>query len=136
MDFKICRSSDSSAPISDAAGKMLGVVLVFRDVTARRIAERELEHWKQIFSGAGFGMFVARPADWRHRRYESDFRRRNAHGYSVNELLGTPLQALVPRNSYDNFASALRIAGGHGPSTCSKVSICAAMEPNFPAWSM
>ena len=50
---------DSSAPIRDERGKSLGVVLVFRDVTARRIAERELERWKQIFSGAGFGMFVA-----------------------------------------------------------------------------
>ncbi len=34
---------DSAAPIRDAAGKVLGVVLVFRDVSDRRRAERELE---------------------------------------------------------------------------------------------
>jgi PAS domain S-box-containing protein len=103
---------DSSAPISDAGGKMLGVVLVFRDVTARRIAERELEHWKQIFSGAGFGMFVADLRSGVIVDMNPTFAA--MHGYSVNELLGTPLQALVPRNSHDNFASALRIAGENG----------------------
>lgn len=34
---------DSAAPISDAGGTILGVVLVFRDVTERRQAERELK---------------------------------------------------------------------------------------------
>ncbi len=33
---------DSAAPIRDAVGKMIGVVLIFRDVTEQRQAEREL----------------------------------------------------------------------------------------------
>ncbi|MEJ7594744.1 MAG: PAS domain S-box protein, partial [Planctomycetaceae bacterium] len=33
---------DSAAPIRDAAGRMLGVVLIFRDVTEQRRADREL----------------------------------------------------------------------------------------------
>ena len=103
---------DSSAPIRDGAGQMLGVVLVFRDVTARRIAERELEHWKQIFSGAGFGMFVADSRKGVIVDMNPTFAA--MHGYSVNELLGTPLQALVPRNYDEDFASALRIASEKG----------------------
>jgi PAS domain S-box-containing protein len=78
----------SSAPIRDAAGKVLGVVLVFRDVTARRIAERELERWKKIFSGAGFGMFVIDPANGAIVDVNATFAA--MHGYSVNELLGSP----------------------------------------------
>ena len=35
---------DSAAPVRDANGRMVGVVLVFRDVAERREAERELEH--------------------------------------------------------------------------------------------
>jgi PAS domain S-box-containing protein len=103
---------DSSAPIRDAAGKVLGVVLVFRDVTARRIAERELERWKQIFSGAGFGMFVADARSGVIVDMNPTFAA--MHGYSVNELLGTRLHALVPQNAHDDFTSALGIANEKG----------------------
>ena len=103
---------ESSAPIRDAAGKVLGVVLVFRDVTARRIAERELERWKQIFSGAGFGMFVADSRSGVIVDMNPTFAA--MHGFSVDELLGTRLQALVPEKSHDDFTSALRIASENG----------------------
>ncbi len=103
---------DSSAPIRDADGNVLGVVLVFRDVTARRIAERELERWKQIFSGAGFGMFVADSNSGVIVDMNPTFAA--MHGYSVNELLGTRLHALVPQNSHDDFTSALHIASDKG----------------------
>lgn len=102
----------SSAPIRDAAGKVLGVVLVFRDVTARRIAERELERWKKIFSGAGFGMFVLDPGTGVIVDVNATFAA--MHGYSVTELLGTTLSALTPQELRDDLASALRIASERG----------------------
>ena len=102
----------SSAPIRDAAGKVLGVVLVFRDVTARRIAERELERWKKIFSGAGFGMFVIDPASGLIVDVNATFA--TMHGYSVNELLGRPVAALIPQELRDDLASALRTASERG----------------------
>lgn len=40
---------DSSAPIKDASGGMAGAVLVFRDITARRQAERELQESEERF---------------------------------------------------------------------------------------
>ncbi|HEX4274676.1 MAG TPA: PAS domain S-box protein [Bryobacteraceae bacterium] len=103
---------NSSAPIRDATGHALGVVLVFRDVTARRIAERELERWKQIFSGAGFGMFVADSKTGVIVDMNPTFAA--MHGYSVNELLGTRLHALLPQETRDDFGAALQIASQKG----------------------
>ncbi|MHA1279136.1 MAG: PAS domain S-box protein [Candidatus Helarchaeota archaeon] len=39
--------ADSGAPIQDADGNILGVVLVFRDVTERRLAEKKLKESKE-----------------------------------------------------------------------------------------
>ncbi len=103
---------ETGAPIRAMAGKPLGVVVVFRDITARRIAERELERWKQIFSGAGFGMFVADARAGLIVDMNPTFAA--MHGYSVSELLGKSLQALVPPGSAPELASALRIAGENG----------------------
>jgi PAS domain S-box-containing protein len=103
---------DTSSPIRTAAGKILGQVLVFRDITARRIAERELERWKQIFSDAGFGMFVADSRDGVLIDMNPTFAA--MHGYSVSELLGRSLQVLVPADSAAELAASLRIAGQKG----------------------
>lgn len=102
----------SSAPICDAAGKILGVVLVFRDVTARRIAERELERWKKIFSGAGFGMFVIDPKTRNIVDVNATFAA--MHGYSASELLEIPLSALLPQDLRGDLATALQTAGERG----------------------
>ena len=72
LDGRDIPIEDSSAPIRDRSQNVLGVVLVFRDVTARRIAERELERWKKIFAGAGFGMFVIEPEMQQDCGCESD----------------------------------------------------------------
>jgi PAS domain S-box-containing protein len=109
---------ESSAPIADqnagtdAPGGLLGVVLVFRDVTARKREERELEHWKQIFSGAGFGMFVADTLNGLLVDMNPTFAA--MHGYSVNELLSRPIQSLVPADSREEFTSALGLAAEKG----------------------
>ena len=39
---------DSGAPIKDKAGKISGVVLIFRDITTRRTAEKALDHQKAV----------------------------------------------------------------------------------------
>ncbi len=102
----------SSAPICDSNGNVLGLVLVFRDVTARRIAENELERWKKIFSGAGFGMFVIDPKSGAIVDVNATFA--TMHGYSVNELLGKSLASLLPPELRGDLAEALRTAGEKG----------------------
>ena len=124
---------DSSAPIRDAAGKVLGVVLVFRDVTARRIAERELVRWKQIFSSAGFGMFVADSKNGVIVDTNPTFA--TMHGYSANELLGTTLLALVAPDSRGDFEAALHIAGETGRHMFEHQHL-RRDGIEFPAWSM
>ena len=103
---------DSSAPVRAEGGQMLGAVIVFRDVTLRRIAERELERWKQIFSGAGFGMFVADARTGVIVDMNPTFAA--MHGYSVDELLGTRLHTLLPQGTREDFGAALRIASQKG----------------------
>jgi PAS domain S-box-containing protein len=99
---------NTSAPIRDAAGKILGLVLVFRDVTARRSAERDLKRWKETFSSAGFGMFLADTKNGTIIDLNPTFA--SMHGYSVNELLGNGLQALVPKDSVRKLSESLQAA--------------------------
>ncbi len=106
---------DNAAPIRDPNGEVLGVVLVFRDVTARRIAERELERWKRFFAGAGFGMFVMDPKTGAIVDLNTTFAA--MHGYSVDELRGKPVAMLASPEARDEFVSDLRVAGDQGRHT-------------------
>lgn len=101
-----------SAPMRDVAGNLMGTVLVFRDVTARRIAETELERWKKIFSGAGFGMFVMDPANGTILDVNGTFA--SMHGYSVPELLGRGYSALLPHDLRGDLTAFLRTASENG----------------------
>ncbi len=64
---KLIPITDSGAPIRDAAGEIIGVVLVFRDESERRRAERErLEHSKRLVDTLQQGvMAVARLVEMR-----------------------------------------------------------------------
>jgi PAS domain S-box-containing protein len=106
---------DSAAPIRDPQGDILGVVLVFRDVTARRIAERELERWKRFFASAGFGMFVIDPKTGAIVDMNTTFAA--MHGYSVEELRGKPVAMLAAPEARDEFVSDLRVASDQGRHT-------------------
>jgi light-regulated signal transduction histidine kinase (bacteriophytochrome) len=46
-DGGICPIDDSAAPIRDKQGRLLGIILVFRDITARRQAEDTLRESEQ-----------------------------------------------------------------------------------------
>ncbi len=49
---------DNGAPIRDRRNHLLGVVLVFRDISKRRAQEIQLDKWQRIFQHAGFGVAI------------------------------------------------------------------------------
>ena len=97
---------ESGAPIRDRDGNVAGVVLVFRDISARRASQRELERWKQIFAQAAFGMFVLEPQDGTIRDLNRAFA--EIHGYTVEELRGKALADLVPAEYRDVLSASLK----------------------------
>ena len=56
---------DSAAPIRDASGKVIGVVMVFHDITERRRAENLLEisevRYRRLFEAAHDGILLVNP---------------------------------------------------------------------------
>jgi PAS domain S-box-containing protein len=89
---------DSAAPILDAQGKISGVVLVFRDVTLRRRAQRQLEESESRYRL----LFEANPQPmWVFARETLAFLAVNhaaiAHyGYSREEFLSMTLRDIRP----------------------------------------
>ncbi len=79
---------DSAAPIKDAAGKIIGVVIVFHDVTERRHAENALrnseEHFRLSFDQSPIGAALT-GFDHRFKRVNESFCQ--LLGYTEKELL-------------------------------------------------
>ncbi len=79
--------ADSGAPIVDSTGRTIGVVLVFRDSTGRRRAQRELrksqERLELALAGADLGMW-----DWDLKAGEAVWSERAVTmlGYSTDEV--------------------------------------------------
>jgi PAS domain S-box-containing protein len=91
---------DSGAPIRDRHQKILGVVLVFRDVAKRREQEIQLDKWQRIFQEAGFGVAVLVNDGKTIFEVNSAFAR--MHGYEPEELRDKPFTDLVDgENSYE-----------------------------------
>jgi len=97
---------DSGAPIRDRGGRMIGVVLIFRDITDRRRAERDVAQWKQVFDHAGFGMAVLSSNGDRLEAVNQAFAA--MHGFSVEELVGTSLADLASPEWPDQLLAGIR----------------------------
>ncbi len=108
--------ADSAAPIRDNAGTVVGVVLVFSDVTARYVAQRELGEAytfvRQIIDNLPVGLYVL---DLEGRFVEWNPAMEVLSGRSRAEMLGQTLEnviAQLPQERYhevkDAVARALR----------------------------
>ncbi len=84
---------DSAAPILDADSKLIGAVMVFRDVTTRRAVDLVLSRWQHVFDHAGFGMIVLTPGKLTMDHVNPAFAA--MHGYSLEELKGKSYSTLV-----------------------------------------
>jgi PAS domain S-box-containing protein len=93
-DGTILPIDDSAAPIFDSRGKLAGVVMVFRDVTPRRMGEQALRRWEHVFRHAGFGIVVLGPGTpLLMQQVNPAFAA--MHGYRVDELIGEPYSRLA-----------------------------------------
>lgn len=75
---------DSGSPIRDRRNRLLGVVLVFRDISKRRAQEIQIDKWHRIFRQAGFGVAILVNDGKTILELNSAFAR--MHGYEPDEL--------------------------------------------------
>jgi len=96
---------DSAAPIRDDSGKVLGVVLVFRDVTAMRAIDSFRERLSAIIESSDDAIIgkdlTGRITSW-NRGAERIF------GYSQQEALGRPITMLIPPERLGEETEILR----------------------------
>jgi len=109
-DGRLIPVGDSSAPIRDPAGNMVGVVLVFRDLTAPKAAEELQLKLASIVESSDDAIIGERPdgtvTSW------NDAATR-IFGYSAEEMIGTNITALAPEGRADDaFEVVQRIQRG------------------------
>jgi PAS domain S-box-containing protein len=91
---------DTGSPIRDDRNRMLGAVLVFRDVSKRRAQEIQIDKWHRIFQQAGFGVAIL--VNDGKTILEANEAFATMHGYSPEELADRPFADIVdPDSSYE-----------------------------------
>ena len=95
--------ADSGSPIRADDGKMVGAVLVFRDIRATRDAQRQIEKWHRLFRAGGFGMAVIDSETDTLLDLNPAFAA--MHGYEETELLGKPFSKLLAANAEPHLRS-------------------------------
>jgi PAS domain S-box-containing protein len=89
---------DSAASMRDESGSPIGAVLVFRDVTARRQAEKDRAHLANIVQSSGDAI-VSKTLDGVIRTWNAGAER--LFGYSQQEAVGQPITLIIPRERHD-----------------------------------
>lgn len=84
---------DSAAPIRDRTGRLIGVVLVFRDVAERRAAEISALRLAAIIEGSDDAI-VSKDLNGIIRSWNPGAER--IFGYTADEIVGRPVTTLIP----------------------------------------
>ncbi len=96
---------DSGAPIRDAQGNIIGVVLVFREVTERRRAEEALHRLSAIVESSDDAI-IGKNLEGVITSWNSGAEK--LYGYTTAEVLGRPVSLLVPDNHRDEMPEILQ----------------------------
>jgi len=117
---KECNIANSCAPIRDHDGQVIGAVLVFRDITAEKVAEQALldstEMVQAILGTVADGIVTFNP---RTNKIETaNTAAEKMFGYSNEELIGKRIHEIVPelndeegKFSYYNLSAGERANG-------------------------
>jgi PAS domain S-box-containing protein len=84
---------DTAAPIRQAGGRIFGVVLVFRDVTEQRRADRSKAHLAAIVEYSG-DVILTKDLQGRILSWNASAER--LFGYTAQEIIGQPVTVLFP----------------------------------------
>lgn len=95
---------DSAAPIFSPQGELLGVVLVFRDVTARRETELLRERLAAIVDSSD-DVIVSKTLDGIITSWNQGAER--VLGYTADEMIGQPVSKLMPPDVLEDIQKIL-----------------------------
>jgi PAS domain S-box-containing protein len=110
---------DSAAPIRDETGKMIGVVLVFRDVTEQRRAENELkasEARKSAILETALDCIIT--MDHNGKVVDFNSAAESTFGYSRSEIVGQELsEFIIPTSLRERYRQGMirYLKTGEGP---------------------
>lgn len=111
--------ADSAAPMRDDEGNIIGTVMVFRDITERKKAEKELRetsnYLEKLFNYVNAPIVVWDPA-FRITRFNHAFE--HLTGYTASEVIGKELNMLFPEASRDESLNKIErtLSGEHWES--------------------
>jgi PAS domain S-box-containing protein len=113
-DGRLVPIEDSAAPILDAGGRVIGVVLVFHDVTEKRHVQDELrrseEKFRSAFANAAIGFSMATP-DGRFVDANAAFC--SLTGHEIDELRELTIPQLIhPDDQEENMGQLNRMLDG------------------------
>ena len=101
--------ADSGAPIRDDRGRLSGVVLVFRDISAQREAELAVQRLADIVVSAHVAI-VGEGMDGSIRDWNPGAEA--LYGYTAEEMLGHRMHELAPRGFVEPKVSGETLAAG------------------------
>src|SRR5262252_7064240 len=109
-DGKECPIDDSGAPIRDPQGQLIGVVLVFRDITERRRAEEARTRLAALVESSEDAI-IGKTLDGMITSWNQGAER--IYGYTAEEVIGRSIALLVPPDRPNEIPSILaRLAQG------------------------
>jgi PAS domain S-box-containing protein len=99
---------DCAAPIQDDSGHMIGVVLVFRDITDRRRAQKDQALLAAIVESSEDSIISI---DLQGRIMTWNAGAERLFGYQAEEIIGRPIFVLIPRDHANEEATILEHVG-------------------------
>ena len=114
-DGRLISASCNTHLVCDIHGKPFALEGLFYDITERKLAEASLSQWEQIFKNANWGIATSNPETDTLDLVNPAFARMN--GYTVEELIGQPVENLYPPEERDKLRKAIRLAHTQGHYT-------------------